>query len=104
MWGTLSRDSLHDSEFPSSTFPEPKVPKFRYFNFQSKFQKNLTTHYMCVILFGCGSKKLEVAYQVRIPVGLDICHHGCAYRPTVFQNVQRSGVWGAAYGTVHYKV
>ena len=40
-------------------------------------------------------------YQVRIPVGTDICHRGCAY--TVLQIVQRNGVYSAAYGTVHYK-
>ena len=40
-------------------------------------------------------------YQVRIPVGQDICHRGCAY--TVLQTVQRPGVYSAAYGTVHYK-
>ena len=40
-------------------------------------------------------------YQVRIPVGTDICHRGCAY--TALQTVQRDGVYGAAYGTVHYK-
>ena len=40
-------------------------------------------------------------YQVRIPVGPDICHRGCAY--TVLQTVQRHGVYSAAYGTVHYK-
>ena len=40
-------------------------------------------------------------YQVRIPVGTDICHRGCAY--TVLQNVQRHGVYSAAYGTMHYK-
>ena len=40
-------------------------------------------------------------YQVRIPVGPDICHRGCAY--TVLQTVQRPGVYSAAYGTVHYK-
>ena len=40
-------------------------------------------------------------YQVRIPVGTDICHRGCAY--TVLQTVQRHGVYSAAYGTVHYK-
>ena len=39
-------------------------------------------------------------YQVRIPVGPDICHRGCAY--TVLQTVQRHGVYSAAYGTVHY--
>ena len=38
-------------------------------------------------------------YQVRIPVGTDIC--GCAY--TVLQPVQIHGVYSAAYGTVHYK-
>ena len=40
-------------------------------------------------------------YQVRIPVGTDICHRGCAY--TVLQTVQRHGVYSAANGTVHYK-
>ena len=40
-------------------------------------------------------------YQARIPVGSNICLHGCAY--TVFQTVQRHGVYSAAYGTVHYK-
>ena len=40
-------------------------------------------------------------YQVRIPVGPDICHRGCAY--TVLQTVQRPGVYSAAYGTVHYR-
>ena len=40
-------------------------------------------------------------YQVQIPVGTDICHRGCAY--TVFQTVQRHGVYSAAYDTVHYK-
>ena len=40
-----------------------------------------------------------VTYQVRIPVGPDICHRGCAY--TVLQTVQRPGVYSAAYGTVH---
>ena len=40
-------------------------------------------------------------YQVRIPVGPEICHRGCAY--TVLQTVQRHGVYSAAYGTVHYK-
>ena len=40
-------------------------------------------------------------YQVRIPVGPDICHRGCAY--TVLQTVQRPGVYSAAYGCVHYK-
>ena len=40
-------------------------------------------------------------YQVQIPVGTDICHRGCVY--TVRQTVQRLGVYGAAYGTVHYK-
>ena len=39
-------------------------------------------------------------YQVRIPVGTDICHRGCAY--TVLQAVQRHGVYSAAYGTEHY--
>ena len=40
-------------------------------------------------------------YQVPIPVGPGICHRGRAY--TVLQNVQRHGVYSAAYGTVHYK-
>ena len=42
-------------------------------------------------------------YQVRIPVEPDICHRGCVY--TVLQNVQRPGVYSAAYSrpTVHYK-
>ena len=40
-------------------------------------------------------------YQVRITVGADICHRGCAY--TVLQTVQRNGVYSAAYGTVNYK-
>ena len=39
--------------------------------------------------------------QVRIPVGPDICHRGCAY--TGLQTVQRSGVYSAACGTVHYE-
>ena len=40
-------------------------------------------------------------YQVRISVGQDICHRGCAY--TVFKTVQRHGVYSDAYGTVHYQ-
>ena len=40
-------------------------------------------------------------FQVRITIGSDICHRGCAY--TVFQTVQMNGVYSAAYGTVHYK-
>ena len=40
-------------------------------------------------------------YQVRIPVGPDIFHRGCAY--TVLQTVQRPGVYSGVYGTVHYK-
>ena len=40
-------------------------------------------------------------YQVRIPVGTDICHRGCAY--TVLQTAQRHGVYSAANGTTHYK-
>ena len=39
-------------------------------------------------------------YEVRIPVGMDICHRGCAYK--VLQIVQRHGVYSAVYGTVHY--
>ena len=38
-------------------------------------------------------------YQVRILVGPDIYHRGCAY--TVLQTVQRHGVYSAVYGTVH---
>ena len=41
------------------------------------------------------------SYQVRIPVGSDICHRGCAY--TVPQTIQRHGVHSVVYGTVHYK-
>ena len=37
--------------------------------------------------------------QVRIPVGPDVRHRACAY--TVLQTVQMSGVYSAAYGTVH---
>ena len=40
-------------------------------------------------------------YQVRIPVGTDICHRGYAY--AVLQTVQRNEVYSVAYGTVHYK-
>ena len=40
-------------------------------------------------------------YYLRIPVGPDICHRGCAY--TVRQTVQRHGVYSASYGIVHYK-
>ena len=40
-------------------------------------------------------------YQVRIPFGPNICHHGCTY--TVSQTVQRPVVYSAAYGNVHYK-
>ena len=40
-------------------------------------------------------------YQVRIPVGTDICHRGCAY--TVLKTDQMHGVYSAAYGAVHYK-
>ena len=36
---------------------------------------------------------------MRIPVGTDICHRGCAY--TVLQIVH--GVYSVAYGTVHFK-
>ena len=41
------------------------------------------------------------AYQVRILVGPDICHSGCAY--TVLQTVQRLEMYSAAYVTMHYK-
>ena len=44
---------------------------------------------------------VTLRYQVRIPVGTDICHRGCAY--TVLQTVKRHGVYSAPYGTVHYK-
>ena len=40
-------------------------------------------------------------YQVRIPIGTDICHSGCAY--TVLQTVQRPEVYSTVYGTVHHK-
>ena len=40
-------------------------------------------------------------YQVRIPVEPIICYRWYAY--TVLQTVQISGVYSAAYGTVHYK-
>ena len=40
-------------------------------------------------------------YQIRVPVGTDICHRGCVY--TVLQTGQRHGVYSAACGTVHYK-
>ena len=40
-------------------------------------------------------------YQVRVPVGTDICHRGCVY--TVLQTVKRHWVYRATYGTVHYK-
>ena len=40
-------------------------------------------------------------YKVRIPVGPEIFHHGCAY--TVLQTVQRHGVYSGAYSTVHFK-
>ena len=49
----------------------------------------------------CRMELVTWGYQVRIPVGADICHRGCAY--TVLQTVQRHGVYSAAYGTVHYK-
>ena len=48
-----------------------------------------------------GSFVLTGACMVRIPFGLDICNHSCAY--TVLQTVQRHGVYNAAYDTVHYK-
>ena len=37
---------------------------------------------------------------MRIPVGTDMCHCGCAY--TVFKTVQRPGVHSAVYRAVHY--
>ena len=40
-------------------------------------------------------------YQVRFPVGPIICYRWYAY--TVLQTVQISGLYSAAYGTVHYK-
>ena len=44
---------------------------------------------------------IRIDWGYRIPVGMDICHRGCAY--TVLQTVQRHGVYSATYGTVHYK-
>ena len=43
----------------------------------------------CKFYLGC-----VWSYQVRIPVGPDICYRGCAY--TVLQIVQRHGVYSAA--------
>ena len=40
-------------------------------------------------------------YQVRVPVGPDICHRGCAY--TVLQTIQKPGGYSAAYGSANYK-
>ena len=40
-------------------------------------------------------------YWVRISVGSDICHRGCAY--TVLQTVQMLAVQSAVYGTAYYK-
>ena len=40
-------------------------------------------------------------YQLRIAVGPDICHRGCAY--TVVLTVQSNGVYSVVYGNVHYK-
>ena len=48
---------------------------------------------------GCGSKLMN--YWVRILVGSNVCHRGCAY--TVLQTVQRHGVRSDVYDTVHYK-
>ena len=39
-------------------------------------------------------------YKVRIPVGTDISHRGCAY--TMLQTVQRHGEYTAAHGIVRY--
>ena len=39
-------------------------------------------------------------HQVRIPVGPDICHRGCAY--TVLQTLKRLSVYSAVYGDVHH--
>ena len=39
--------------------------------------------------------------QVRILVGLDICHLGCVY--TILQTVQRHGVYSDVYDTAHYE-
>ena len=44
---------------------------------------------------------VTLGYQVRIPVGPDICYRGCGY--TGLQTMQIHGVYSAAYGTVHYK-
>ena len=46
-------------------------------------------------------KLVTWGYKVRIPVGTDICHRGCAY--TALQIVQRHGVYSSAYGNVHYR-
>ena len=40
-------------------------------------------------------------YQVRIPIGPDICHRGCAY--TVLQTVQMPVVYCEGNGTMHYR-
>ena len=40
-------------------------------------------------------------YRIRISVGPDIYHRGCAY--TVFQTVQRYVMYSVIYGIVHYK-
>ena len=48
--------------------------------------------------------KLETQrYSVRIPDGSDVCHRGCAYRPTVLQTVQRLEVCSAVCGTVYFR-
>ena len=48
-----------------------------------------------------GAKNVAWRYQVRIPVGPDICHRGCAY--AVLRTAQRYGVYSVVYDTVHYK-
>ena len=40
-------------------------------------------------------------YHVRIPVGSDICHRGCAY--TLLRTVQMNEVYSDIYGDVNYK-
>ena len=41
------------------------------------------------------------SYWVRILVGSNVSHRGCAY--TVLQTVQRHGVCSDVYGTMHYE-
>ena len=89
---------------------EGKYPLYVFIRF---FYPHLA--YIIFIIFGGGSLWYWLAmmahsyrlglvtfsYQIRIPVGLDICHRGCGC--TVLQTVQRHGVYSAVYGTVHYE-